>query len=221
MDINGDIQISPSSGNAVSVRAEKTARRGSTSDVEIKVEQEPAGIVVCTLYRRADGSFPAGCRERNSRENKQGWNRSEVRVQYVILMPTQANLAASTVNGGVTVKGLRGDVNASTVNGDVALETAGRASATTVNGKVIARIGKLDQDSSFSTVNGRIVISVSDAVNADVALSTVNGKIETDFPITIQGRTSRRKVEGRIGAGGPKLRLSTVNGGIRIEKATL
>lgn len=221
IDINGGIDVAPSAGNVVTVRAEKIARRGSTSDVEIKVEQESAGIVVCTLYRHADGTFPASCRERNGRNNKDGWNRSDVRVRYTIQMPALANLAAKTVNGAVSVKGLQGDVSASTVNGDVIVETTGRASAKTVNGKVAATIGRLDQDTTFSTVNGRIVVSVGNAVNADVAISTVNGRIETDFPITIQGKMSRRKLEGRIGTGGPKLSMSTVNGGIRIEKRIL
>ncbi len=221
LDINGGIDVAPSSGNAVNVRATKTVRRGSASDVEIKVEQEAGGIVVCTLYRRGDGSFPATCREKNNKGNSRKWTESDVRVQYSIQMPALANLAAKTVNGAVSVRGLQADVEANTVNGDVTVETTGRASAKTVNGKVEARIGKLDQDSTFSTVNGRIVVSIGNAVNADVDLATVNGKIETDFPITIQGKMSARKLQGRIGSGGPRLSLSTVNGGIRIEKGAI
>ncbi|MCW5964955.1 MAG: DUF4097 family beta strand repeat protein [Bryobacterales bacterium] len=220
LDINGGIDVTPAVGNAVNVRAEKTVRRGSINDVEIKVEQESGGIVVCTLYRRSDGSFPSGCRDTNKSRGSNGKN-SDVRVQYSIQMPALANLAAKTVNGAISVRGLKADVEANTVNGDVNVETAGRAQAKTVNGKVEAKIGKLDQNSTFSTVNGRIVVSMGAAVNAQVEMATVNGKIETDFPITIQGTMSRRKLQGRIGSGGPLLKLSTVNGGIRIEKAAI
>lgn len=220
LDINGGIDVSPAAGNAVNVRAEKTVRRGSASDVEIKVEQEAGGIVVCTLYRRGDGSFPSGCRDTSKREGS-NWKNSDVRVQYAIQMPALASLTAKTVNGAISVRGLNADVDANTVNGDVNVETTGRAQAKTVNGKVEAKIGKLDQDTTFSTVNGRIVVSMGAAVNAEVEVATVNGKIETDFPITIQGKMSSRKLQGRIGSGGPRLRLNTVNGGIRIEKAAI
>lgn len=221
LTVNGNIGVTPSTGNAVSIRAEKTARRGSTADVEIKVEQEAGGIVVCTLYRRADGTFPASCRDRNSSNQKGGWNRSDVRVELSIQMPAMVNLSAKTVNGSAAIRGLQAGVEANTVNGDLTLETAGSASAKTVNGKVEARIGRIEKDCTFSTVNGRILVAVASAVNADVSMATVNGKIETDLPVTIQGKMSARKLEGRIGAGGPKLNLNTVNGGIRIEKDTI
>ena len=103
MDINGSIDVKPSAGNAVNVVAEKTSRRGSTADVEIKVEQEAQGVVVCTLYRRDDGSFPAGCRDRSKGRSKKN---VDVRVEYTIRMPAQANLDANTVNGNVAIAGM-------------------------------------------------------------------------------------------------------------------
>ena len=47
----------------------------------------------------------------------------------------------------------------------------------------------------------------------------MNGDIETDFPLTVTGKISRRKLEGTIGGGGRLLELSTVNGGIELRKA--
>ena len=220
IDINGSIDVVPSGSNLVDVRAEKTVRRGSASDVEIKVEQESGGLVVCTLYRRGDGTVPSGCRD-DRKSRGQNSNNHEIKVTYTIRMPAGANLAAKTVNGSVEVRGLMADVHASTVNGGVTLETTGRATASTVNGNVNATVGLLDRDSKFSTVNGKIVIAVGSSLNADVEISTVNGKIETDLPITIQGTMSRRSLKGRIGNGGPRLVLSTVNGSIRIEKSSV
>jgi len=46
----------------------------------------------------------------------------------------------------------------------------------------------------------------------------VNGDIETDWPLTVSGRFSQRRLHGTIGAGGRGLSLSTVNGEIRLEK---
>lgn len=220
MDINGSIEVSPSSGNTVAIRAEKKSRNGSLDDVEFKVEQEAGGIVVCTLYRREDGTFPAGCRDRGGRNNRTKRN-VNVGTRYTIQMPAAANLKASTVNGGIEVRGLRAEVDANTVNGSVDVTTTGRANAKTVNGSVRATVGRLDQDCKFSTVNGRIVLAVNSDLNAEVKATTVNGRIESDLPITVQGSFGRRSLQGRIGSGGPRLDLSTVNGGIRIERASI
>lgn len=215
--INGGIDVKPSTGNQVSITAVKRSKNNTEGDVEVKVEQDGRGIIACVLYRRQDGSFPASCRERNSGRGKKN---VDVNVDFTIRMPAAANLQANTVNGGVTIAGMQADVVANTVNGGVNVDTTGHAHASTVNGAVMAKVGKIDKNTKFSTVNGRIVVALGSALNADLSMSTVNGSLETDFPITIQGRMGKRKLEGKIGNGGPRLELSTVNGGIRIEKAS-
>jgi DUF4097 and DUF4098 domain-containing protein YvlB len=68
-------------------------------------------------------------------------------------------------------------------------------------------------------VNGSITLEIPDGVNADLDMRTVNGGVTSeDFPITIQGRIDRRRIEGKLGKGGPEIRLSTVNGSIRLRK---
>jgi DUF4097 and DUF4098 domain-containing protein YvlB len=62
-------------------------------------------------------------------------------------------------------------------------------------------------------------MTLPEGLNADVKASTVNGDIQTDFPLTVTGKISRRKLEGTIGSGGRTLELSTVNGGIELRKA--
>lgn len=220
MDINGGIDVSPSTGNTVAIRVEKKSRNDSLDDVQIKVEQKANGIVVCTLYRSADGSFPSGCQDASKRKRRTKRN-INVTTNYTIQMPAYADLKATTVNGGIKVLGLTSEVDANTVNGSVDVTTTGRANARTVNGSVHVNVGRLDQDCRFSTVNGRIVLAVAGSVNADVKASTVNGRIETDLPVTVTGSLGRRSLRGRIGNGGPQLDLSTVNGAIRIERASI
>jgi DUF4097 and DUF4098 domain-containing protein YvlB len=110
---------------------------------------------------------------------------------------------ASTVNGGVFVRSSRGPVNANTVNGGV------RA----VMGKF-----DLDTDLRFTTVNGTVIAEFADDINADVELSTVNGRFLTDFPVTISGRIDPRRLRAQIGKGGPRVRLTTVNGNVELRK---
>jgi hypothetical protein len=47
----------------------------------------------------------------------------------------------------------------------------------------------------------------------------VNGEITTDFPVTIQGRLSKKTLSAKIGNGGRELRLETVNGSIRLGRS--
>jgi DUF4097 and DUF4098 domain-containing protein YvlB len=70
----------------------------------------------------------------------------------------------------------------------------------------------------LKSVNGGIDVSLPDGASADLRAQTVNGDIETDFPITVQGRVTKRKLAGTIGSGGRQLALETVNGGIEIKK---
>ena len=48
----------------------------------------------------------------------------------------------------------------------------------------------------------------------------MNGEIETDFPLTVTGRFGPRRLNGRIGSGGRTLSLETVNGAVRIRRAS-
>ena len=76
----------------------------------------------------------------------------------------------------------------------------------------------LRSDLQFSTVNGSVVVSLPAGANAEVEAGTVNGSLESDFPLTIQGRFSNRRMRGTIGDGGHRLKMETVNGGITIRR---
>src|SRR5438445_74623 len=77
-------------------------------------------------------------------------------------------------------------------------------------------------------VNGAIEASAAGGEEVEVTATkhgrrsdpaSVNGEIETDFPLTVTGRFSRRTLSGTIGGGGGRsLELETVNGSIRLHK---
>jgi DUF4097 and DUF4098 domain-containing protein YvlB len=54
--------------------------------------------------------------------------------------------------------------------------------------------------------------------DADIEMSTVNGRFETNFPITIQGRLNPRQLRTRIGNGGRRIKLTTVNGNVELRR---
>ncbi|HEY8176825.1 MAG TPA: hypothetical protein VIF32_14080, partial [Gemmatimonadaceae bacterium] len=76
----------------------------------------------------------------------------------------------------------------------------------------------LNSDLTFSSVNGSVIAEFANEINADVDLSTVNGRFLTDFPVTISGRIDPRRLRATLGKGGPRIRLSTVNGNVELRK---
>jgi len=90
-------------------------------------------------------------------------------------------------------------------------------SGRTVNGAISAR--KLTALAEARTVNGSITVELPAMVNADLDMRTTNGSVSSDFPLTIEGTFSPRRVRATLGKGGPFIRLSTVNGSIRLRKA--
>jgi DUF4097 and DUF4098 domain-containing protein YvlB len=107
-----------------------------------------------------------------------------------------------------------------TVNGSINVSTAGLASAKTVNGSITATMGRADWSDAleFHTVNGAIELNLPAGLSTEVEAETLNGDIQTDFPLTVTGRFSKRHLTGTIGGGGRELRLKTVNGSVAIRR---
>lgn len=216
--VNGDIRATASDDGTVRVIADRHGRRSAPRSVRIEVVEHAGGVTICAVYptprnaRRENECRPGGG------SNSTGQN--DVQVDFTVRVPAGVRFAGHTVNGDLAASGIRADVKAETVNGSVDVHTSGFAEASTVNGNITCRLGRsdLDHDVNFETVNGSITIEIPDGLNADFRANTVNGSIDSDFPILITGKVSRRSLRGSIGNGGPELRLSTVNGSIRLRK---
>jgi DUF4097 and DUF4098 domain-containing protein YvlB len=215
-NVNGSVRFESGSGDRVEVEAEKRWRRGDPDDVRIEARQLSNGnIVICAMWRRGDT-----CEQDGIDGGERRWNSSnDVSVHFVVRVPAYANVDANTVNGSVEVAELRGRVEANTVNGNVeAASSGGPVRARTVNGSIHAR-GQITADGlDYSTVNGSIEIELPANASADVSLRTTNGRVTSDFPITFTGEINPRRIEAKLGDGGPTLRARTVNGGIRLRK---
>jgi hypothetical protein len=219
-NVNGAVRFEQGSGNTVEVRAEKRWRRGDPDDVRIEARQGANGgdIIICAFWNERATCDEDGYQSNGSNNR---WNdRNDVSVHFVVRVPANARVNASTVNGEMVVDGTSGDVEARTVNGDVeARSTEGRVEAETVNGSITVRTSTRNrEDLEYSTVNGSITIEMEEGANADVDLTTVNGRVSSDFPLTLDGRINPRKIRAKMGSGGARLRASTVNGSIRLRK---
>jgi hypothetical protein len=216
--VNGAVRAMPSADRAVHVEATRQARRSDPESVRIEVVQHGGGVTVCAVY-----PTPTGARRENECRPGGGQNsvrNNDVRVDFVVRVPAGVRFEGHTVNGGIEADGLRSDVKVATVNGSVNIETSGFAQANTVNGNITCKLGSgpLTGDLAFETVNGSVTLEMPAGLHADFRGSTVNGRIDSDFPILVTGQVSRRSLRGTIGDGGPELRVSTVNGSIRLRE---
>jgi hypothetical protein len=219
-NLNGPVTVTRGTSNKVEVTATKHGRDDDDDYVRFEVKTfGPADqdVVICALFGDnqecdEDGYHGHG---RNNRRGRDVW------VEFRVELPAGVKVAAHTVNGDVDVTNAASEVEAGSVNGSVEVNTtSGPVNASTVNGSVRASMGRFDMSSdlNFSSVNGAVVAEFTGDVNAEVDLSTVNGRFVTDFPVTISGRIDPKHLRAKLGTGGPRIKMSTVNGNVELRK---
>lgn len=216
-NVNGGVRFEASPDNQIHIRAEKkVGRRGEIQDVSYALVRNASGITICVLRHDLDR-----CTEDGIESERQRNYDSNVSSDLTIQVPRGAHVRANTVNGGVRVDGVNGQVDARTVNGGVTVATlGGPVSATTVNGSIRADIGTAQREAMrFRTVNGSVEVSLPGQTSADLDISTVNGSINTEFPVTITGRWGPKNARGAINGGGETISIGTVNGSVRLRRS--
>jgi len=221
-NLNGAITVEPSNSDKVEVTATKRWRRGDPEAVRFEVQKfgtNDQDVVICALWGENQSCDEDGMHGRSS-GNRSRHGR-DVWVEFRVQLPPNVRVGAHTVNGDVRVDGAGSEVEAESVNGSVEVSSSGGPlHAETVNGSVRASMGHfaLNTDLKFSSVNGSVVAEFADDVNAEVELSTVNGRFLTDFPVTISGRIDPKHLRAKIGNGGPRIQMETVNGNVELRK---
>ncbi len=159
-------------------------------------------------------------RAEEDREGRRGgWERGWVRHEVHLKMPKSVNLKVSSVNGKVDVGAITGEVGLSSINGGVAVAQAGTATRlSSINGGVTLSLLRLGEGGlRVSSVNGGVELGLPSETNAEIDVHSVNGGINSDLPITLVGEMKRGQLRGRVGAGGPPIVISSVNGGVRLR----
>jgi hypothetical protein len=213
--INGSIRAEPAVGNDVEVVAYKTGQVYNTAGIEVQVVEHNGGVTFCAVYPSADGHATECMPGANSPLNS---GSNDVNIDFAVRLPKGVRFVGRTVNGQVEAKSLQADTEAHTVNGNVRLSTAGAAFGETVNGSIVASVGKINSASKFSTVNGGITLEMPHSAAAEVHAGTKNGHIHTDFPLAMHDEYAGRHADGAIGRGGPDLTIVTVNGTINLRR---
>lgn len=218
--VNGDISAEAASGSEVEVVANRKAARSDPNSVNLKVVEHAGGVTVCAVYPSDDPDNPNTCEP--GRGGRMSVRNNDVQVDFSVKVPAGVAFNGRTVNGEIKASSLAGNVVSHTVNGAIQISTSGYAEAKTVNGEISAKIGDANWPDSleFKTVNGEILLDLPANLNTEVKADTFNGEISTDFPLSLLGKMSRKHLSGRIGNGGRELVLKTLNGSIKLRRAS-
>jgi hypothetical protein len=146
-----------------------------------------------------------------------GWN--EPRIDYDLAVPSDVELKLSTVNGHIATRDVAGETAATTVNGSLDLECDGtkEVTAKSVNGRILCTFKKDFQGATFKTVNGRVTAALPPSASFYGDFTQVNGDFEAAFPLDIHSHPGSRRVSGEVNGGKYELKITTVNGDIKVE----
>jgi len=214
-NINGGVRIAVWDQNEVKVDAVKRAyKKERLDEAKVDVNSTPDSIRIRTEYPEGNQTFSRSEPRRNN---------NPASIEYSVTIPRKARIdSVDLVNGSLDIDGAEGDVKAACVNGNVkARGLTGDVKLSTVNGGVEATITRLDESKSTSlnSVNGSIVLTIPSDANAQVKANTIHGAITNDFGLQVNdGEYVGHDLSGQIGSGGPRIRLSNVNGSISIKR---
>jgi len=63
-----------------------------------------------------------------------------------------------------------------------------------------------------------VTIAIPESYSAHLQTETVNGGIASDFPIAMHGDLRPRNLDFNVGSGGPLIRVTTTNGGVKLKR---
>jgi DUF4097 and DUF4098 domain-containing protein YvlB len=185
-NLNGNATITGWDRNTIEVTATKRTKgsRERLDDAKVEFEMNEDRLRIEVKYEFDDR-----------------WNDTDLQVEFEIKMPRNGEInAAELVNGNLDIDNFSGDVQASTVNGDVSLESV-------VDHETIR----------LNSVNGSVSVLLPRNVNAKLSASTIHGDVRGDLGHGVTHAGS--SMDAVLGNGGPRIRLSTVNGDIKIRRA--
>ncbi len=147
------------------------------------------------------------------------------KVTYLVKVPAGVHVDLRTVNGGVRLENVGGEVRASSTNGGVRgrIASASLIDARTTNGGVALELtGALSPQGTvtLTSVNGGVELKVPQDTSAQVRARCTNGRVSVDdLPFTAEGEQTRRRVDGNLNGGGGRIELQTTNGGVSLGRS--
>lgn len=211
-NINGRVHIFAWDRNEVKVEAVKSGQsREQLQNAEIQVESQPDSIVIRTKHRELEASYPYS----------KGTLGSAI-VEYTITVPRKARLDdVQLLNGDLDITDVLGEIRAQCTNGKlVATGLRENAKLSTVNNNLEAHFDELAANRvELDSTNGGIDLTLPSDAKASLQATTVRGDIANEFGLHTTSFLTGSEMRGKLGGGGTKIRLNSLNGRIEIHHA--
>lgn len=212
INVNGRITAEAADGPDIEVRAERSAK--SLSDDQAR------DLLAKIEMREEVGSDRVRVEVRAPRIN----GPSGHEIKWTIKVPKGVAVDLRTVNGGVRMSALQGDIRARSTNGGIVGSDLNATSvdASVTNGGVEIDLASAPTGGSFDleSVNGGVSLSMPSTSKADISARCVNGGISVDgLDVEVVGEKTRRRLDGKLNGGGARVSMETVNGGVKIARS--
>jgi len=209
---NGGITVKGWAQNSVFVRA----RLEAWGESEAEARNIASQIRVDTAGGRIDATGPDFDGFLASNQYR-SWA-----VSFEIFTPWNTDLTLGSHNGGITISDIRGQIDFQSHNGGVRLtRVAGDVKGETHNGEINVELNGNTWDGrqlELTTHNGGVTLLLPASYSASLETESNRGRLDSDFPVAVRGRLDDKNLNFNIGSGGPLIKLSTHNGGIRLMK---
>ncbi len=139
----------------------------------------------------------------------------------IVLSGARGRMDLNTVDGNIDVSDAAGELHAETVDGEITLDgiDAPGVEATTVDGNIDYR-GVLKEGGQyrFTSHDGNVSVTIPE-LNATISVSTFSGEFQSDFPVTLTGKTKDKRMTLTAGTGSARLEVESFDGWIHLRKA--
>ena len=217
INVNGRITAETTDGKDVVVEGKRSAKARSDEAAKemlgkLEIREEVGGSTV-----RVESRPP----------RMSGFGGHE--IEWIVKVPKGLTVDLRTVNGGVRMNGLSGEIHAKTTNGGIKGTNLviDNLEASVVNGGVEIELGSpLDATDmvELTTVNGGVTFALPSESKAAITARAVNGGVRASDDLKIERedesseRESRRRLTGTMNGGGARVNVSTTNGGVRLSR---
>lgn len=228
---DGSIEIRPWDKPDVQVVIEKRGRdKDDVSAIEVHAEQRGNHIELSVIEPKRDHvGFTLHFHSRSAK--------------LIVSVPASSDIAAKSGDGSIDIERVAGHVQLRSgdgsihgrmIGGDVDVDTGDgsvRLDGTLTSVRVRTGDGSVtihaDAGSSpaadwdIVTGDGSVTLEVPDGFGAELDAHTGDGRIRTDDVTlsNVTGTMGKNSVRGRLGAGGPAVRLRTGDGSITLRKS--
>jgi hypothetical protein len=211
INVNGKITAEPSDGTEIVLRGERStkaatdeAARDLLNRLEMREEVGEGRVRVEVRAPRFNG--PSGHE-----------------IKWTVRVPRGIAVDLRTINGGVKMTDLHGDIRARSTNGGITgtglIATAIDAAVT--NGGVEIELARAITSGSFDleAVNGGVTLNMPADSKADLTGRCVNGGVSVSgLEVEKLGEATRRRLDAKLNGGGARVSLETVNGGVKFGR---